>query len=286
MRKLLSLWLMLVAFITAGAAPVTPTFSTEDGEATWYYIRFKSHFDFYLTDVGANENVQLKGYDVALADGQQWKVVGESTTNFKLVSKAGRTLVYDGTALRYKASTTETQTYGMHQYDNFWEAFRTEVGDVANGTCLTISGSAAYGQPFTERAKDKDLNKFIFVPVATVVADYATYQSKLPTLSDEEEPIYYYLALTNGATHYLKDNGASAKVGLDSSEPYNDKSRQWQFIAVNDEGDFVIRSLRAVTSPASPIPIMAERVVHRLMAATTSAVLRPRRPMPSSSVSA
>ena len=41
MRKLLSLWLMLVAFITAGAAPATPTFSTEDGEATWYYIRFK-----------------------------------------------------------------------------------------------------------------------------------------------------------------------------------------------------------------------------------------------------
>ena len=242
MRKLLSLWLMLVAFITAGAAPATPTFSTEDGEATWYYIRFKSHFDFYLTDVGANENVQLKGYDAALADGQQWKVVGESTTNFKLVSKAGRTLVYNGTALRYKASTTETQTYGMHQYDNFWEAFRTEVGDVANGTCLTISGGAAYGQPFTERAKDKDLNKFIFVPVATVVADYATYRSKLPTLSDEEEPIYYYLALTNGATHYLQDNGASAKVALNSSERLNDRSRQWQFIAVNDEGDFVIRS--------------------------------------------
>ncbi len=242
MRKLLSLWLMLVAFITAGAEPATPTFSTEDGEATWYYIRFKSHFDFYLTDVGANENVQLKGYDVALADGQQWKVVGESTTSFKLVSKAGRTLVYNIGTSRYVASTTGTQTYGMHQYDNFWEAFRTEVGDVANGTCLTISGSAAYGQPFTERAKDKDLNKFIFVPVATVVADYATYRSKLPTLSDEEEPIYYYLALTNGTTHYLKDNGASAKVGLDSSEPYNDKSRQWQFIAVNDEGDFVIRS--------------------------------------------
>ena len=242
MRKLLSLWLMLVAFITAGAAPVTPIFSTEDGEATWYYIRFKSHFDFYLTDVGANENVLLKGYDAALADGQQWKVVGKSTTSFKLVSKAGRTLVYNTGTSHYVASTTETQTYGMHQYPNFWEAFRTEVGDVNGGTCLTISGSAAYGQPFTERAKDNDLNKFIFVPVATVVADYASYQSKLPTLSDEEEPIYYYLALTNGATHYLQDNGASAKVGLNSSEPYNDKSRQWQFIAVNDEGDFVIRS--------------------------------------------
>ena len=242
MRKLLSLWLMLVAFITAGAEPVTPTFSTEDGEATWYYIRFKSHFDFYLTDVGANENVLLKGYDVALADGQQWKVVGESTTSFKLVSKAGRTLVYNTGTSRYVASTTETQTYGMHQYPNFWEAFRTEVGDVAGGTCLTISLGAAYGNPFTERTRDNDLNKFIFVPVATVVADYATYRSKLPTLSDEEEPIYYYLALTNGTKEYLQDNGASAKVGLDSSEPDNDKSRQWQFIAVNDEGDFVIRS--------------------------------------------
>ena len=240
MRKLLSLWLMLVAFITAGAEPATPTFSTEDGEATWYYIRFKSHFDFYLTDVGANENVLLKGYDVALADGQQWKVVGESTTSVKLVSKAGRTLVYDGTASRYKASTNETQLYGMHAYSNYWEAYRTEVGD--GGNRLTISESAIYGKPFTERGADNDLNKFIFVPVATVVVDYATYQSKLPTLSDEEEPIYYYLALTNGTTHYLKDNGASAKVGLDSSEPYNDKSRQWQFIAVNDEGDFVIRS--------------------------------------------
>ncbi|MDY4558622.1 MAG: glycoside hydrolase N-terminal domain-containing protein [Alloprevotella sp.] len=242
MRKLLSLWLMLVAFITAGAEPATPTFSTEDGEATWYYIRFKSHFDFYLTDVGANENVLLKGYDVALADGQQWKVVGESTTSFKLVSKAGRTLVYNTGTQRYVASTTGMQTYGMHQYPNFWEAFRTEVGDVDGGTCLTISGGAAYGNPFTERAKNNDLNKFIFVPVATVVADYATYRSKLPTLSDEEEPIYYYLALTNGTKEYLQDNGASAKVGLDSSEPYNDKARQWQFIAVGDGGDFVIRS--------------------------------------------
>ena len=242
MRKLFSLLLMLVAFITAGAAPATPTFSTEDRDATWYYIRFKSYFDYYLTDVGADANVQLKGYDVALADGQQWKVVGESTTSFKLVSKAGRTLVYNFGTERYVASTTETQTYGMHEYPAYWEAFRTEVGDVEGGTCLAISGSAAYGNPFTESAKNNDLNKFIFVPVATVVADYATYRSKLPTLSDEEEPIYYYLALTNGTTHYLQDNGASAKVGLNSSEPYNDKSRQWQFIAVNDEGDFVIRS--------------------------------------------
>ncbi len=242
MRKLFSFLLMLVAFVTAGAAPTAPAFSTEDGEATWYYIRFKSYFDYYLTDVGADANVQVKGYDVALADGQQWKVVGKSTTSFKLVSKAGRTLVYDTSAQRYVASTTGTQTYGMHQYPNFWEAFRTEVGDEANGTCLAISGSAAYGNPFTESAKNNDLNKFVFEPVAKVVADYATYRSKLPTLSDEEEPIYYYLALTNGATHYLKDNGASAKVGLDSSEPDNDKSRQWQFIAVNDEGDFVIRS--------------------------------------------
>ena len=233
---------MLVAFVTAGAAPASPTFSTEDGDATWYYIRFKSYFDYYLTDVGADANVQLKGYDAALADGQQWKVVGESTTSFKLVSKAGRTLVYNFGTERYVASTTETQTYGLNAYYAYWEAYRTEVGNVAGGTCLTISESAAYGQPFTESAKNNDLNKFIFVPVATVVADYATYRSKLPTLSDEEEPIYYYLALTNGTTHYLQDNGASAKVGLNSSEPYNDKSRQWQFIAVNDEGDFVIRS--------------------------------------------
>lgn len=232
---------MLVAFITAGAAPETPTFSTEDGEATWYYIRFKSHFDFYLTDVGANENVLLKGYDAALADGQQWKVVGESTTSFKLVSKAGRTLVYDGTS-RYLASTTETQLYGMHQYPNYWEAYRTEVGDVEGGMCLTISGSAAYDQPFTERTKDNDLNKFIFVPVASVVADYANYQSKLPLFSDEEEPIYYYLTLTNSTMHYLVDAGAGEKVALNATETYNDKARQWQFIAVGDEGDFVIRS--------------------------------------------
>lgn len=112
---------MLVAFITAGAAPTTPAFSTEDGDATWYYIRFKSHFDYYLTDVGADANVLLKGYDAALADGQQWKVVGESTTSFKLVSKAGRTLVYNFGTERYVASTTETQTYGMHEYPNFWK---------------------------------------------------------------------------------------------------------------------------------------------------------------------
>lgn len=57
MRKLFSFLLMLVAYVTAGAAPTTPAFSTDDGEATWYYIRFKSYFDYYLTDVGADANV-------------------------------------------------------------------------------------------------------------------------------------------------------------------------------------------------------------------------------------
>ena len=233
---------MLVAFITAGAAPATPTFSTEDGEATWYYIRFKSYFDYYLTDVGADANVQVKGYDAALADGQQWKVVGADVSSIKLVSKAGHTLVYNSSTQRYVASTTETQTYGMHAYPAYWEAYRTEVGDVEGGTCLTISGSAAYDQPFTERTKGNDLNKFIFVPVASVVADYANYQSKLPLFSDEEEPIYYYLSLTNSTIHYLVDAGAGEKVALNATETHNDKARQWQFIAVGDEGDFVIRS--------------------------------------------
>ena len=45
MKHFLTLLLCLVASLTAGAAPTTPTFSTEDGEATWYYIRFKSNYN-------------------------------------------------------------------------------------------------------------------------------------------------------------------------------------------------------------------------------------------------
>ncbi|MDY5767557.1 MAG: glycoside hydrolase family 95 protein, partial [Alloprevotella sp.] len=242
MRKLFSFLLMLVAFITAGAAPATPTFSTEDGDATWYYIRFKNFSDCYVTDLGADQNVEVRGYSPTLTDAQQWKIVGSDKTSFKLVNKAGRTLVYNATTERYITSATQTQTYSLHGYPAYWELFRTEVGDGGNKRFGVSGSSMRYGAQLTEKSADNDLNKFLFITPEAVAADYATYQSKLPTLSDEEEPIYYYLALTNGATLYLKDNGASAKVGLDSSEPDNDKSRQWQFITVNDEGDFVIRS--------------------------------------------
>ena len=89
MKHFLTLLLCLVASLTAGAVPTTPTFSTEDGEATWYYIRFKSNYNCYLTDCGVGNNVQVMGFDLARADDQQWKVVGESTTSFTLVNKAG-----------------------------------------------------------------------------------------------------------------------------------------------------------------------------------------------------
>ena len=241
MKHFLTLLLCLVASLTAGAAPTTPTFSTEDGEATWYYIRFKSNYNCYLTDCGVGNNVQVMGFDLARADDQQWKVVGESTTSFTLVNKAGHKLYYNSSTLRYVTSDTEAITYAMDQYPNYWELYRTEVG--SDGMRFGISGNNCFhGAVLTEKNKNNDLNKFIFVPVANALADYTTFQSKLPLLSDVEEPTWYYLSLTNSATHYLVDAGASTKVALNSTVTYNDKARQWQLVPVDNEGGFALRS--------------------------------------------
>ena len=241
MKHFLTLLLCLVASLTAGAVPTTPTFSTEDGEATWYYIRFKSNYNCYLTDCGVGNNVQVMGFDLARGDDQQWKVVGESTTSFTLVSKAGHKLYYNSSALRYVTSDTEAITYAMDQYPNYWELYRTEVG--SDGMRFGISGNNCFhGAVLTEKNKNNDLNKFIFVPVANALADYTTFQSKLPSLSDVEEPVWYYLSLTNSATHYLVDAGESTKVALNSTVTYNDKARQWQLVPVDNEGGFALRS--------------------------------------------
>ena len=241
MKHFLTLLLCLVASLTAGAAPTTPTFSTEDGEATWYYIRFKSNYNCYLTDCGVGNNVQVMGFDLARADDQQWKVVGESTTSFTLVNKAGHKLYYNSSTLRYVTSDTEAITYAMDQYTNYWELYRTEVG--SDGMRFGISGNNCFhGAVLTEKNKNNDLNKFIFVPVANALADYTTFQSKLPLLSDVEEPVWYYLSLTNSATHYLVDAGESTKVALNSTVTYNDKARQWQLVPVDNEGGFALRS--------------------------------------------
>ncbi|WP_235385733.1 glycosyl hydrolase family 95 catalytic domain-containing protein [Prevotellamassilia timonensis] len=241
MKHFLTFLLCLVASLTVGAVPTTPTFSTEDGEATWYYIRFKSNYNCYLTDCGVGNNVQVMGFDLARADDQQWKVVGESTTSFTLVNKAGHKLYYNSSTLRYVTSDTEAITYAMDQYTNYWELYRTEVG--SDGKRFGISGNNCFhGAVLTEKNKNNDLNKFIFVPVANALADYTTFQSKLPLLSDVEEPVWYYLSLTNSATHYLVDAGESTKVALNSTVTYNDKARQWQLVPVDNEGGFALRS--------------------------------------------
>ncbi len=241
MKQFLTFLLCLVTSLTAGAAPTTPTFSTADGEATWYYIRFKSINNFYLTDCGAGSNVQVLRYDPARTEDQQWKVVGESTYSFTLVSRAGHKLYYNSSTLRYVTSDTEANTYKLYQYPSYWEMSRFEVSETAMR--FGISGSSCFhGAVITEKPRENDLNKFDFVPVATVQANYNTFQSKLPMLSDEEEPVWYYLSLTRDATHYLVDNGASTKVALNSTETVNDKARQWQLVPVDNEGGFALRS--------------------------------------------
>ena len=241
MKQFLTFLLCLVTSLTAGAAPTTPTFSTEDGVATWYYIRFKSNYNCYLTDCGAGNNVQVLGYDPARTADQQWKVVGESTNSITLVSKAGHKLYYNSSTYRYVTSDTEANTYKLYAYASYWEMYRTEVTE--NDMRFGISGASCYhGAVITEKNRNNDLNKFDFVPVATALADYNTFKSKLPMLSDEEEPVWYYLSLTKDATHYLVDNGASTKVALNSTETVNDKARQWQLVPVDNEGGFALRS--------------------------------------------
>ncbi|MGM9694994.1 MAG: glycosyl hydrolase family 95 catalytic domain-containing protein [Alloprevotella sp.] len=233
MKHFLTLLLCLVASLTVGAAPVAPTFSaTEDEDATWYYVRFNAGVKCCLTDQGSG-NLKIQVYDPAIADRQQWRLIG-TADGFLLKSKAGNYVNFASS--RFTTSTTGT-SLSLVEYTYFYEIHRVENTDNTNN--MNLNGGSNAGRELAEYTAGDGNNKLSFVSVAEM---QSMYEAALPQITDLEEPMWYYLKLTNSGNHWLVDAGESAKVALNATRTYNDHTRSWQLVKVDEEGGFALRN--------------------------------------------
>lgn len=234
MKHFLTLLLCLVASLTVGAAPVAPTFSaTEDGDATWFYIRFNAGVKCCLTDQGSSNNLKIQCYDPAKADQQQWRLIG-TADGFVLKSKAGNYVNFASS--RYTANTSGI-SLSLVVSGDFYEIHR--VDNTSNTNNMNLHASTDPGTELAEYNAGDGNNKLSFVSVADMQSLFA---ASLPQITELEEPIWYYLKLINSGDAWLVDAGASAKVSLNTTRTYNDYARSWQLVKVDDEGGFALRN--------------------------------------------
>lgn len=209
MKHFLTLLLCLVASLTAGAAPVAPTFSvTEDGDATWFYIRFNAGVKCCLTDQGSSNNLKIQCYDPAKADQQQWRLIG-TADGFVLKSKAGNYVNFASS--RYTANTSGI-SLSLVVSGDFYEIHR--VDNTSNTNNMNLHASTDPGTELAEYNAGDGNNKLSFVSVADMQSLFA---ASLPQITELEEPIWYYLKLINSGDAWLVDTGASAKVSLNTT---------------------------------------------------------------------
>ena len=234
MKQFLTFLLCLVTSLTAGAAPVAPTFSaTEDGDATWFYIRFNAGVKCCLTDEGSSANLKVQCYDPAKADRQQWRLIG-TADGFVLKSKAGNYVNFASN--RYTANTSGI-SLSLVVSGDFYEIHR--VDNTSNTNNMNLNASTEPGTQLAEYNAGDGNNKLSFVSVADMQNLFA---AALPQITELEEPIWYYLKLINSGDAWLVDAGASAKVSLNTTRTYNDYARSWQLVKVDDEGGFALRN--------------------------------------------
>ena len=234
MKQFLTFLLCLVTSLTAGAAPVAPTFSaTEEGDATWFYIRFNAGVKCCLTDEGSSENLKVQCYDPAKADRQQWRLIG-TADGFVLKSKAGNYVNFASN--RYTANTSGI-SLSLVVSGDFYEIHR--VDNTSNTNNMYLNASTEPGTQLAEYNAGDGNNKLSFVSVADM---QNLFTAALPQITELEEPIWYYLKLINRGDSWLVDEGASAMVKHNTTRTYNDHARSWQLVKVDDEGGFALRN--------------------------------------------
>lgn len=234
MKQFLTFLLCLVTSLTAGAAPVAPTFSaTEEGDATWFYIRFNAGVKCCLTDEGSSANLKVQCYDPAKADRQQWRLIG-TADGFVLKSKAGNYVNFASN--RYTANTSGI-SLSLVVSGDFYEIHR--VDNTSNTNNMYLNASTEPGTQLAEYNAGNGNNKLSFVSVADM---QNLFTAALPQITELEEPIWYYLKLINEGDSWLVDEGASAMVKHNATRTYNDHARSWQLVKVDDEGGFALRN--------------------------------------------
>lgn len=241
MKKVLT-FLMLFFGIVAVKGQTLPIFSSES-DTVFYYIQFQNG-SAYLKDNGLNKTAVTASKSTLNA--QKWALFG-TKNNFKLMSKSGRYLNYNGSyfttsstgvSLKLVATTNST-------YSGAWEIQRTDNP----GMSMNQWGGAGTGRSLGEWTAGDANNPVQFVAAQTI----------LPKFSTDEDETYYFLKFARTG-NVLADQG----VGQNAKTAIVDDvdAQKWKFVGTAD-------SLWLVTKAGHYATIVGTGNSARLQTSTT-----------------
>ena len=155
-RLLLTLMSLLAAMMTT--AQTLPTFSTAENPV-YYFVQFKTG-EAFLTDQGAGKN--LLTAERSDADGQLWAFIG-SKSDFRMLSKAGNYVSYDGSRFQTSASGEQLKLVASSA-SGYWELQRKS----ASGKSMNQWGGAGVGKELGEWDAGDTNNPLLIIDPATL----------------------------------------------------------------------------------------------------------------------
>lgn len=108
MRKTFAFLLLALMAIQARAAATFPQVSTE-GNEHWYYIQMQRGMAV-LTSMGEGKNLQTADAVESRKDAQLWKIEAVDSKHYRLTTRGGQVLNYNGDMFRTQASPTAGYT--------------------------------------------------------------------------------------------------------------------------------------------------------------------------------
>ena len=205
-------------------------YSTEE-TPKWFSVEFKTGGHF-LTDKGNGNNLVT----AAAADGNEeyWMFIGDCF-GFKMKSRQGNYVYYDGTAGRFKttndAATASELIFVAGKTEGTYELQR-----VGSNSCMNQNGGTGVGVQLGEWTKYDPNNPFYLneVEISTIA----------PVFSDANNETWFMIRFANGGNH-LASNGAGDKAITAAMR--NVKSQWWKFVGTKDNFQLVSKDGRYAT---------------------------------------
>lgn len=240
MKKTLLFICGAVAWLSSWAQPVAPKMTTA-GDTTWYYVRFKTG-----GNVLADQNTGLRTAALSLGTkAQQWYLLGSSTNSFRMVSRLGNRLIWNGS--RYVTAGTGGAYLKLEQSSNasatnYWEIKRT-----AGTQSMNQFGGTNAGAQLGEWTPGDNNNPLEFVPI----------QAQLPTFSTTGNDTWYFLQFRNGG-FTIADAGEGVNSTVQLAQPVAGQlwklvGNQSSFYLQNKDGRYLTyQNSRLTTTSTEP----------------------------------
>lgn len=220
-NKVFTLLVACALSLTTSAQSTLPKFSAE-GDTIWYQVKFKGGGGV-LAEQGTNK--VLLTASASSANLQRWAFFG-SQDGFKMVSKAGNYVGYNGSRFNAVAKTAAQNLRIINgSEDGYFEIQRTSV----TGQAMNQFGGTGIGKQLGEWSCGDPNNQLYFVPLTPIY----------PKFSNETESSYYFIKFP-AANLYFAENGTDDLVRLAAADAVN--SQMWKLVGTKDNFQLVSRN--------------------------------------------